>query len=133
MLYRRLTQMMDQNNQIVEKKESLFTKIKKFIRKILNKDNINDSEEKVKNDSKVNIERANNFVDEVKIENNQEMERLLKLQEEFREGKITQGDLSDEDIDKLGKLYDEQIEKIKVQIEECKKRIEDKKKRLQKT
>ena len=39
MLYRRLTQMMDQNNQIVEKKESLFTKIKKFIRKILNKDN----------------------------------------------------------------------------------------------
>ncbi len=125
--------MMDQNNQIVEKKESLFTKIKKFIRKILNKDNINDSEEKVKNDSKVNIERANNFVDEVKIENNQEMERLLKLQEEFREGKITQGDLSDEDIDKLGKLYDEQIEKIKVQIEECKKRIEDKKKRLQKT
>lgn len=125
--------MMDQNNQIVEKKESLFTKIKKIIRKILNKDNINDSEEKVKNDSKVNIERANNFVDEVKIENNQEMERLLKLQEEFREGKITQGDLSDEDIDKLGKLYDEQIEKIKVQIEECKKRIEDKKKRLQKT
>ena len=125
--------MMDQNNQIVEKKESLFTKIKKFIRKILNKDNINDSEEKVKNDSKVNIERANNFVDEVKIENNQEMERLLKLQEEFREGKITQGDLSDEDIDKLGKLYDEQIEKIKLQIEECKKRIEDKKKRLQKT
>lgn len=125
--------MMDQNNQIVEKKESLFTKIKKFIRKTLNKDNINDSEEKVKNDSKVNIERANNFVDEVKIENNQEMERLLKLQEEFREGKITQGDLSDEDIDKLGKLYDEQIEKIKVQIEECKKRIEDKKKRLQKT
>ena len=125
--------MMDQNNQIVEKKESLFTKIKKFIRKILNKDNINDSEEKVKNDSTVNIERANNFVDEVKIENNQEMERLLKLQEEFREGKITQGDLSDEDIDKLGKLYDEQIEKIKVQIEECKKRIEDKKKRLQKT
>ena len=125
--------MMDQNTQIVEKKESLFTKIKKFIRKILNKDNINDSEEKVKNDSKVNIERANNFVDEVKIENNQEMERLLKLQEEFREGKITQGDLSDEDIDKLGKLYDEQIEKIKVQIEECKKRIEDKKKRLQKT
>ena len=93
--------MMDQNNQIVEKKESLFTKIKKFIRKILNKDNINDSEEKVKNDSKVNIERANNFVDEVKIENNQEMERLLKLQEEFREGKITQGDLSDEDIDNL--------------------------------
>ena len=133
MLYRRLTQMMDQNNQIVEKKESLFTKIKKFIRKILNKDNSNDSEEKVKNDSKVNIERANNFVDEVKIENNQEMERLLKLQEEFREGKITQGDLSDEDIDKLGKLYDEQIEKIKVQIEECKKRIEDKKKKLQKT
>ena len=125
--------MMDQNNQIVEKKESLFNKIKKFIRKILNKDNINYSEEKVKNDSKVNIERANNFVDEVKIENNQEMERLLKLQEEFREGKITQGDLSDEDIDKLGKLYDEQIEKIKVQIEECKKRIEDKKKRLQKT
>ena len=125
--------MMDQNNQIVEKKESLFSKIKRYIRKKLNKDNINDSEEKVKNDSKVNIERANNFVDEVKIENNQEMERLLKLQEEFREGKITQGDLSDEDIDKLGKLYDEQIEKIKVQIEECKKRIEDKKKRLQKT
>ena len=52
------------------KQAHLFTKIKKFIRKILNKDNINDSEEKVKNDSKVNIERANNFVDEVKIENN---------------------------------------------------------------
>ena len=60
------------------------------------------------------------------------MERLLKLQEEFRDGKITQGDLSDEDIDKLGKLYDDQIEKLKIQIEDCKKRIEYKKKKLQK-
>ena len=35
--------------------------------------------------------------------------------------------------EKLGKLYDDQIEKLKIQIEDCKKRIEYKKKKLQKT
>ncbi len=68
----------------------------------------------------------------IKEEEYSERERLLSLQQSFREGKITQGDLTEEDIEKLSKLYDEQIERLKIQIEECKQRIENKKKKLQK-
>lgn len=117
--------MIDENNKIAEKKDNLFDKIKNFFRKIFNKKDSEHIEENVKKD--------NSFITQIELKSNPEMERLLKLQEEFRDGKITQGDLSDEDIDKLGKLYDDQIEKLKIQIEDCKKRIEYKKKKLQKT
>lgn len=125
--------MKEENTQIVEKKESFWNKLKTLIRKIFRKENINDSEENVEDTNKNQEEKEKNFETIVKIEKDSEKERLLKLQREFRAGQINQGDLSNEDIEKLGKLYDEQIERLKIQIEECKKRIEDKKRKLQKT
>ncbi len=124
--------MQENKNQMIESKENFLEKIKKFIRKAFGKKSINSSEEKVETNIDKQSEKMNNFTKAIKITKDPEMERLLKLQEEFREGKITQGELSNEDIDKLGRLYDEQIKKLKIQIEECKKRIEDKKKKLQK-
>lgn len=122
----------DNNNQIMEKKENIFSKIGRFLKKIFVRKNNSKDEEKVESETIKQGEKENNFVDEIKIEDDPEKERLIKLQKDFREGKISQGDLSDEDIEKLGKLYDEQIEKLKIQIEDCKKRIEDKKQKLQK-
>lgn len=124
--------MQENKNQMIESKENFLEKKKKFIRKAFGKKSINSSEEKVETNIDKQSEKMNNFTKAIKITKDPEMERLLKLQEEFREGKITQGELSNEDIDKLGRLYDEQIKKLKIQIEECKKRIEDKKKKLQK-
>lgn len=123
----------ENKNQMIEKNASLFEKIKNFIRKIFGNKNIDNSEEKVENNAGKDLTKEEKFSKEIKSTKDLETERLLRLQEEFREGKITQGDLSNEDIEKLGRLYDEQIEKLKIQIEDCKKRIEDKKKKLQKT
>ena len=103
--------MQENKNQMIESKENFLEKIKKFIRKAFGKKSINSSEEKVETNIDKQSEKMNNFTKAIKITKDPEMERLLKLQEEFREGKITQGELSNQDIDKLGRLYDEQIKR----------------------
>lgn len=46
-----------------------------------------------------------------------EKEKLLKLQEMFKNNQIDEDNLSKEDINKLNALYDEQIKNIKEKIE----------------
>ncbi len=121
----------ENNNQMIKKEENLFLKIKDFFKRLFYRKS-GSNETIVAEESKEVPQINNAFMRTIKEEEYSERERLLRLQQSFREGKITQGDLTEEDIEKLSKLYDEQIERLKIQIEECKQRIENKKKKLQK-
>lgn len=65
----------------------------------------------------------NSFRQNIKIKEDKEKTRLLNLQEEFSLGKIKEEDISEADIQKLHKLYDEQIEELNKSTENYKKRI----------
>ena len=59
--------------------------------------------------------KKESFVNSMKIEESEEKE-LLRLQEQYRKGKIKEEDLSKEQIDKLCDLYDRQIENLQKEI-----------------
>ena len=59
--------------------------------------------------------KKESFVNSIKIEESEEKE-LLRLQEQYRKGKIKEEDLSKEQIDKLCDLYDRQIENLQKEI-----------------
>lgn len=63
------------------------------------------------------------FNGRIVIKQDKEKQRLLKLQQEFSAGKIEEEDISEEDTEKLCKLYDEQIAEIKKSTEMHKKKI----------
>lgn len=89
--------------------------IKGFFNKLLKKDLLlAENKENIK-------EVEDNLTQNIKIEENPEKARLLKLQEEFSKGNIQEEDILKEDIDKLNKLYDEQMKEIENSIEEYKK------------
>lgn len=89
--------------------------IKGFFNKLLKKDLLlAENKENIK-------EVEDNLTQNIKIEENPEKVRLLKLQEEFSKGNIQEEDILKEDIDKLNKLYDEQMKEIENSIEEYKK------------
>lgn len=58
---------------------------------------------------------------------------LFKLQEQYRNGQIKEENLSTDQIDKLCKLYDSQIEKLRKSNELRKQRILKYKENLQTT
>lgn len=53
----------------------------------------------------------------------EEIQRLLKLQENFENGLIAEEEISEEDTKKLHKIYDLQINKIEEATEKCKNEI----------
>lgn len=63
------------------------------------------------------------IIENIKVDINKEDIRIYKLQKLFKAGKITEDDLSKEDVDKLKKLYNNQIKQLKKSIEEYKNKI----------
>lgn len=96
----------------------IFSKIKNFFRNLFKKkvEIIEHTEETIKKDN-VNLKQT------IKIEEDKEKTRLLKLQEDFVNGKIQEEDINEEDTEKLFELYDEQIEKINKETEMYKQKI----------
>ena len=58
---------------------------------------------------------------------------ILELQRLFREGKIKEEDLTSEQINELGKLYDRQIEELRISNEYRKKKLLQYREKMQKT
>lgn len=76
------------------------------------------------------------FEESIVVKKDEEKERILELQRRFREGKLNPEDVTEEDIDKLTELYNEQIEDLNKKIEEdtaiiekCNREIEEYKKK----
>ena len=102
----------DEKHLINVNKKGIFNKIKIFLMKLFRK-----SKKDLKGDSsKIDKNtKKESFVNSIKIEESEEKE-LLRLQEQYRKGKIKEEDLSKEQIDKLCDLYDKQIENLQKEI-----------------
>ncbi len=102
----------DEKHLINVNKKGIFNKIKIFLMKLFRK-----SKKDLKGDSsKIDKNtKKESFVNSIKIEESEEKE-LLRLQEQYRKGKIKEEDLSKEQIDKLCDLYDRQIENLQKEI-----------------
>lgn len=109
---------MDKNNsnELTIVKENILDKIKNFFKKLFSKREY----EKVE---AVEMKKENDFINNVKTQEENEEKRLLKLQSLIVEDIITEDELPKEDVKALHKLYDRQILELKKIIYEYKEKI----------
>lgn len=92
-------------------KGGVFNKVISFFRNLFKK-------KKIKEQIILSVEPEDvNFKENIKIEKDQEKDRILKLQKKFKEGEIQEEDISEDDYIKLVELYEEQNEKLRKEIE----------------
>lgn len=108
-------------------------KIKKFFKNLFKKKEqlAEDASEEISS-----IDEKSAFEASIVVKKDEERERILELQRRFREGKLNPEDVTEEDIDKLTELYNEQIADLNKKIEEdtaiiekCNREIEEYKKK----
>ena len=98
------------NNKLIIYKENIFAKIHKFISRIFGKSEISIEKEK---DILQNADATNNdFLKNIQIKEDSEEIRIKKLQQQYDNGEIDEDDLSEEDVNKIIKLYEEETEKL---------------------
>lgn len=93
---------------------SIFYKIKKFFRSLFGKKNSNVESTNVIEATTINNQKDNRsaFIEEIKNVENEET-KLLKLQKQYRCGKIKEEELTEEQVKSLCALYDKQINNLK--------------------
>jgi len=114
-----------QEKDLIEKKESFFSKVKNFFKGLFNKKSKNITNSAVNSESDCAKEN-NSFRDDIKVVEDEE-NKLLELQRKYRRGEIAENDLTEEQIDALSDLYDRQIEALKKAIEEKERQIAENK------
>lgn len=87
--------------------EGILHKIKTFFKRLFNKKNIEKNKE---------IKQKQDFRSDITVKVDEEQIKLLELQEKFRNKEISGEDISSEDLDKLNKLYEEQIQELQDKI-----------------
>lgn len=112
---------------------NVFYKIKMFFIKLFNKTSNNDDDlngaAEITNISNEKINK-NSFMEDIKKIENEET-KLLKLQQEYRNGEIKEEDLTLEQIKSLCILYDKQIETLRKSNESRKQKFLEYRKKLQ--
>lgn len=122
-------------------KESLFQKIVSMLKMLFKKDSVKllaakeedvskpkvydmvpTEVEEIKEEEKTLTDELKNYTKNIEIEDNERF-RLLKLQESFRNGEISESDILEEDVLKIAKIYDEQILELKLKIDRFKKKL----------
>lgn len=110
--------------------KSILYRIKKFFKNLFNRNtdeniSIKEIERTTKNENK-----KESFIESVKnIEN--EKTKLLKLQKQYRNGEIKEGELTEEQINSLCALYDKQIANLRKSNEIRKEKLLEYRKKLQ--
>ena len=122
----------EKNNSLVPVNEQgIFKKIKSFFKKIFGLEeeiaysNIKQAEEKT-----VNVANKPTFSETIRIVEDEET-KILKLQKQYRSGKIKESEMSEEQINSLCDLYDKQIERLKKSNERRKEKLLLYRKRMQ--
>ena len=113
-----------QEKNLVEKKESFFQKVKNFFKGLFKK-----KDQKSINDENSAMKEDNRFKENIKIVEKEEVEenKIFELQKRYRRGEIAQSDLTEEQIEAIGELYDRQIAALKKIIEEKEKQLAESK------
>lgn len=91
----------------------IIEKIKMFFKAIFEK-----KVDKLDEPKNQEVNTNNNFKNDIIIEKDKEQERLLQIQEDFRNGIIREEDINVEDKEKLYLLYDKQILELKEKIKQ---------------
>lgn len=116
---------MDKRNNILSQvDEGIFSKIKKFIRSIFcNKESSNrDSDIK----SEISKNAASNFDVSIKVDEDQMVKKLKKLQRDIDNDNYSYSDLmqlNEEERKKLQEMYNEQIKELEERFAEYKEKI----------
>ncbi len=110
---------------LVKVDNSIFGRIKLFFRNLF-KSNIQESainENIIIEQEKSNTIQENNFVTNIKIQENKQNLRLTKMSKDLESGKIIEEDLCEHELQELREFYLQQIEEKKQSIENYKNRI----------
>lgn len=112
---------------------SIFYKIKNFFKNLFHKNKVvNDVVNSIETTENVvqTTEQKNTFMESIRNIEDEET-KLLKLQKQYRTGKIKAEELSEQQIKSLGKLYDKQIEKLTKSNEIRKQKLLEYRRKLQ--
>lgn len=109
---------------------SIFYKIKKFFKKLFNRDVAIISKFTNTEETHSKENKKNTFIEVIKnIED--EDTKLLKLQKQYRSGEIKEEELTEEQVNSLCALYDKQIADLKKSNEIRKQKLLEYRKKLQ--
>lgn len=103
----------------------MLKKIKEFFRRLFKTSNqqyLEAPKEEIEPISEIHMQKNSDFKSQIVIANEQQ-EKALKLQKDFKAGLIEEENLSEEDFDLLYSLYEKQIEKTKQSIQRYKNNI----------
>lgn len=106
------------NNELIIYKKSIFRKIIDFFKNIFSKKEVLKNEDII-----VNNDKDDSFIKNIQIKENKEELRLLQLKQQYENGEIDEEDMSDEDIDKLCKLYEKETDELNADTERRKNHI----------
>lgn len=102
----------DKQEQLIKvSKESIIYKIKMFFKTLLSKQNKNNSNLNNKNNT-ITKRKESSFKEDIKRIEDDET-KLLKLQQQYKNGEIEEKDLTEEQIIELSKLYHRQIRDLR--------------------
>ena len=108
-----------EKSMISQKNIGIFTRIINFFKNMLKK------EEKIEVQAESNKDWAENkekFMKSIRNTENEET-RLLELQRKYMNGNIHENEFTDEQVEKLSKLFDKQIERLKKSNESRKQKL----------
>ena len=104
------------SKELIKYKETIFSKIKSFIRNITSKETEKKEIE--------NISHKKDFSEHIVVRENKEEARLRRLKTSYDNREISEEKISDEDIDRLLEMYDKEIEELKKDTENIRRNIE---------
>lgn len=110
------------NNKLITYKENIFTKISNFLKKLFFRKK-KDTTKTIDETRSYNKQCKENFIENILIKEDEEERRLKKLQLQYDNGEIDEEDISEEDIDKIIKMYEKETEELNADTEIRKKHI----------
>lgn len=120
------------NNKLITYKENIFTKISNFFKKIFFRKK-KDAIESINEIPVYNNQYKENFIENIQIKEDEEEKRLKILQLQYDNGEIGEEDISEEDMDKLIIMYEQETEELNTDTERRKKHIAQMLKELKST
>ena len=110
------------NNKLITYKQSIFTKISNFFKKLFFKR----KKEILQENSEQTIQNKQQkeyFVENIVIKENEDEKRLRILQLQYDNGEINEEDILEEDMNKLIKMYEKDTEELNSDTERRKNHI----------
>lgn len=96
------------SKELVSYRETIFSKIKKSLKKFWKSE-----KEETINEKREGIEKTD-FFRNLKVNENREEERLKRLKKLYDNRELEEKNISNEDIDELIKMYDAEIEELRL-------------------